>query len=1568
LGENANIEKVVLVGEAALSAVGNSLANMLIGNAASNLLVGHLGDDLLDGGEGIDTLIGGFGNDTYWIDSSEDVVVEGYFAGVDTVYASDSFVLSANIENLVLEGILDLIAVGNSLSNRITGNDGNNRLDGASGNDVLIGGRGDDTYVVTDAQDQATPDQLIELADQGTDTVLASVSFTLPHHIEALVLEGLSDLNGAGNGLSNWIVGNAASNTLDGLGGADWLMGQEGDDYYIVDNALDRIIEAIDSGTDSIHTWISFELPSHVENLTGMGSNFGGLSLTGNALDNKISGTWASDVLFGAGGSDVLEGGFGDDRYEVNSADDFIIETLGGGTDLVRSQVDQVALAAQVEDVMLLGSARVARGNGQNNVLTGNDLDNELYGLTGNDWLFGGEGNDLLDGGDGNDLLDGGSGEDQLVGGSGNDRFLVGANDILFELSGGGLDTIETTLTSFVLPQHFENLTFTGAGSFYGAGNDLDNLLTGGAFTDYLSGEGGNDRLDGGRGGDQLVGGAGNDVYVVDHAGDVVREDASNGIDTVESSIAGLTGYILTPHTENLTLTGGAAHGAGNALNNKINGNSAGNTLSGNDGHDQLFGFAGNDLLRGGNGDDDLDGGTGNDVLEGAMGNDRFFVDSFQDYVQEVDGGGIDQVIAQASTGWAQLTYALPSFVENLRLQGRIQSAWSGFVNGVGNVLSNIIEGNDADNRIEGMGGNDLLIGGKGNDSLIGGSGSDTLVGGLGDDVYEVLSRYSFDADAIVEMAGEGIDTLRSWDDLWYLDEHIENLELFGAAHFAGGNSANNRLLGNEEANYLIGYEGDDYLDGDAGVDSYGFEVGAGRDSVYDTRRNGEGRSVIEIAAPASSIAVSSSGWALELSYGDQNDAVLLGNWQWESQDQEYEVTALSADTYSWLNLTNTDLIAQFEVRAATSNDDTIMGSTRHDEVAGGAGNDQLFGWAGNDFLRGGAGFDYLAGGSGNDVLTGGLGDDILEGGSGADTYLFSLMGEGLDALYVDADDRVEFLADEMRLSQLQIERGTTTYDSFTEDSGVDVRLSFGHGAQTSGAFFSGFFMPDGNAGAAPQSIVMHSEAGQRVDLTFEQIKVMVKGIATMGNDRLVGFNVSETLEGLAGNDILLGGGGFDQIHGGEGHDVISGRGQLSGGEGNDIITVANSTGSTGADSAITDLVIGGIGRDTIYVETPWGAVGQPRVDYRLGDGLDQVLGSAYMATVRFTDFRTDALEFSYQWIQPGLSALSIMVVGTEGQEGVQIANWQSYGALARIEVLNTLGTGYEVIDANRLADLLLNGSALNDYISGTAASETIRGGNGDDYIWGGDGDDYLYGDYGDDSANGQAGNDVLFGGAGNDNLTGGLGIDHLVGGPGDDTYYVNESVDLVEELPDQGIDTVYVDSLDPYQLPDFVENAVLINGGVRGNALDNVLSGMNGTDTYYAGRGIGSDTVTEDNQVLYFDDDLFSVNDRLIFDAEVAADQLWFSRSVNDLTIDVIGTADRITVSNWYLHEAWQRDTQIERIESGDGYWLSNSKVEQLVQAMAAFSPPPIGQLALSGSQVEALAPVLAATWTPIP
>ena len=324
---------------------------------------------------------------------------------------------------------------------------GNDIIDGGAGADRMEGGIGNDTYTVDTYSDDGydgNDDLVVEASGSGTDLVNALVSYKLAAEVENLTLIGVAAINGTGNILNNIIAGNSAANTLLGDAGNDTLTGNEGADL-------------LDGGD-------------------------GNDTLSGGADADILRGGAGDDKLDGGTGADAMEGGADNDTYTVdtysndgnNLNDDLVLESAGGGTDLVNASVSYT-LAAEVENLTLTGiNAIDGTGNALNNVINGNSANNILSGDIGNDTLNGNKGSDTLYGGDGSDSLFGGDDADFLFGQIGNDQ-----------LSGG-------------------------------AGADL---LDGGAGADILSGQAGNDRLMGGSGKDTLTGGSEADIFVF-NAGD----------------------------------------------------------------------------------------------------------------------------------------------------------------------------------------------------------------------------------------------------------------------------------------------------------------------------------------------------------------------------------------------------------------------------------------------------------------------------------------------------------------------------------------------------------------------------------------------------------------------------------------------------------------------------------------------------------------------------------------------------------------------------------------------------------------------------------------------------------------------------------------------------------------------------------------------------------------------------------------------------------------------------------------------------------------------------------------
>ena len=325
---------------------------------------------------------------------------------------------------------------------------------------------------------------------------------------------------------------------------------------------------------------------------------------------------------------------------------------------------------------------------------TGGLSTSDIFALTVNaapgQKLTGGSGNDTLTGASGNDTLNGGLGADTLSGGTGNDTYIVdNAGDVVIENVNAGTDTVQSSIT-YTLGANVENLKLIGTAAINGAGNELNNTLTGNGAANTLNGGTGNDNINGGVGADTLIGGLGNDTLTVDNVGDVVVENANEGTDRVNAYIT----YTLGDNVENLTLLGTAViDGNGNALANALTGNGADNRLAGGDGNDTLWGGAGNDTLLGQAGDDTLNGGTGADALFGGAGNDIYVITDSQDTVTELANEGVDRVNSSIS-------YTLGDNIENLTLAGTAETY------GIGNSLDNTLTGNNAANYLAGMGGN----------------------------------------------------------------------------------------------------------------------------------------------------------------------------------------------------------------------------------------------------------------------------------------------------------------------------------------------------------------------------------------------------------------------------------------------------------------------------------------------------------------------------------------------------------------------------------------------------------------------------------------------------------------------------------------------------------------------------------------------------------------------------------------------------------------------------------------------------------------------------------------------
>jgi Ca2+-binding RTX toxin-like protein len=220
-------------------------------------------------------LVGGEGDDTYYVDSRSDRIVELANQGVDTVYASSSYTLYSNLENLILQGEGDFSAGGNSLDNRLVGNSGNNVLAGGLGADTLEGGLGNDTYVLSDNNDT-----IIDTG--GIDTIRSVLDIDLVAGIENAELVGILNTNANGTSVDNVLIGNLGNNTLDGKGGVDTLTGGMGGDSFVLSYNGDGL------DADLITDFVSGE-DLLIIDLGSFGVDVEALGLSGSGLASEAS-------------------------------------------------------------------------------------------------------------------------------------------------------------------------------------------------------------------------------------------------------------------------------------------------------------------------------------------------------------------------------------------------------------------------------------------------------------------------------------------------------------------------------------------------------------------------------------------------------------------------------------------------------------------------------------------------------------------------------------------------------------------------------------------------------------------------------------------------------------------------------------------------------------------------------------------------------------------------------------------------------------------------------------------------------------------------------------------------------------------------------------------------------------------------------------------------------------------------------------------------------------------------------------------------------------------------------
>lgn len=860
------------------------------------------GDDVIYGGLGNDIMVGGTGNDKYYVETSDDRVIEYENEGDDTIIASSSYELPDNVENLYLYADAGAInGRGNDLNNKIVGNDYDNIIDGKGGTNKLYGGKGDDTYIINASN---ANDTIYEYSDGGVDTVKSSVTYRITNkYVENLILTGNDNIDGRGNNQANYIEGNSVSNVLRGAGGNDTLYGGGGvdslyggadDDTYIVDNNTTLVKELADEGIDTVLASVDYTLTNHVENLTLTGTE--NLSGTGNTMDNIIIGNSGDNIIEGKKGNDTLQGGEGSDTYVFNRGDgeDTIIES---GSTYKFTDAISFGTGINVEDVKFTksGNDLIVSIIGTDNKITIKDsninpdnrieqfiFDNgtvidgkKFYELTTNiehnkvySEHFSSETNSEVSTFDRIYNNDGSLKEESRYNSDGT------LNSKIVYLSGNKINTVAkyengieqpTTITTYtynsttgLLTRSLEkdtstqqsisqvDYTYNSAGKLTQALESRWHKKPNGTYGKYTAVQ---------------------DVYTYNSIGQVATATYNIGyVDETETYVKYKDEVTYTYNSLNKIST--KVTKSGYRVNNVWQLHVSESVAYE---YDNETGLMTKESVKIGYEDNNVWKTKLSQIHTYNYNSDNILAEKITYDCTLLSDGSYSEVISQREvntydeeTGKLILTntYQGDSLVESVKYEYIYddnknllsQKIYNGTItnneassyelvkeiamNTYNNVLNgddnnNVLYGGQFEDYLSGGAGSDTLYGGLGNDTLDGGANRDVMIGGKGDDAYYVSNA----TDVIIENEDEGIDTVIS-DISYHLGNNVENLTIEGtrANVKAEGNNIGNIIIGSSVANELVGYGGNDYLYGGDGDDTlYG---GADDDTLVGGKGN----------------------------------------------------------------------------------------------------------------------------------------------------------------------------------------------------------------------------------------------------------------------------------------------------------------------------------------------------------------------------------------------------------------------------------------------------------------------------------------------------------------------------------------------------------------------------------------------------------------------------------------------------------------------------------------------------------------------------------------------------------
>ena len=687
--------------------------------AAGQTLTGTAGanNQISDQKGGAPTLIGGgTGDDTFSIIDANTKIVETAATGVDTVQAWCSYVMAANLKNLVLE-ISGVTGTANSQGDLIMAEAHGDTLVGGTGQDVLVdAGSGGDTFsfntagdhdAVVGFQTSGANHDVINVANFGYSTLAQVQSHMTQVGADVqLVLSSSDTILIRGTTASAFtaadfaLAASSAATSASTATVSTAVVTAPVVSAAVVVTAVAPVVTVtptpaattaatVPTSAHAVST--DYDFAGKAMYLSGSPTAWLGTTAAGQTLTAGAGNVQLSDQH---GGAPTLIGGLGDDTFCILDANTKIVQTANGSVNTVNAWCSY-AMAANLQVLNL-----------ESNTVTGtaNGLGDLIIALGSGDTLMGGTGQDVL--------VDGGPGGDTFAfNTAGNDDVVNG-----FRASGAAHDILNVAAFGYSsLAQADAHMTQTGA-----------NVLLALSATDTVMIR--NETIAALTAADFDFAAAASSAAAP--ASVSAAASSTTSVSSVVSSVVSTAAATVASVASTVTITASSATTAAPVASTSADANYFGVLLHTTPAATAWLGttVAGQTLTATGSGAAQLgDPFGGAPTLVGNAGNDTFCILDPNTKIVVTATNVVDTVMA-----WCD--YNLPSNVQNLTLE-------TAHSTGIGNNMG------------------DLLIANGQNDTLIGGAGSDVMIdGGAGSDVFSFSQGGGHDVISGFQVSGANHD------------------------------------------------------------------------------------------------------------------------------------------------------------------------------------------------------------------------------------------------------------------------------------------------------------------------------------------------------------------------------------------------------------------------------------------------------------------------------------------------------------------------------------------------------------------------------------------------------------------------------------------------------------------------------------------------------------------------------------------------------------------------------------------------------------------------------------------